>query len=88
MANKQKQILNDLAAKHGLSIGQAEEVWNLLISKIVNTISDPSKVEDGLYAEDQFKTIHIDNFGKFVPNLRNIKHANMCLTEKKKKKND
>ena len=86
MAKKQKLILNALAAKHGLSIGQAEEVWGLLIDKVADTISDRSKMVDGLYVEDEFKTIHIDSFGKFVPNLRNIKHANMCL--KKNKEND
>ena len=85
MAKKQKLILNELAFKHGLSIGQAEEVWNLLTEKIATTISEQDKMEDGLYVEERFKTIHIDNFGKFVPNLRNIKHANMCL---EKKKND
>lgn len=86
MAKKQKVILNELAVKHGLSMGQAEEVWDLLIDKVVTTISDPSKKQDGLYIEEEFKTIHIDNFGKFVPNHRNIKHANMCLA--KKKEND
>jgi hypothetical protein len=87
MARKQKEILNKLAHKHGLTIGQAEEVWNLLIDKVATTISDKSKVVDGLYVENEFKIIHIDNFGKFVPNLTNINHANMCL-KKKKEKND
>lgn len=86
MASKQKIILNELARKHGLTIGQAEEIWELLIDKVATTISEKDKMEDGLYVEERFKTIHIDNFGKFVPNVRNINYANMCL--KKKREND
>jgi nucleoid DNA-binding protein len=80
----QKEILNELAARHGISIGQAEEIWKLFTDKIHQTISDPDKKTDGLYDVDKFKTIHIDNFGKFIPNVRNIRHANMCLEKRKK----
>ena len=86
--NKQKKILNDLAKAHGISIGQAEEIWNLLTDKVATTISDVDKKDDeGLYDVNKFKTIHIDNFGKFIPNVRNIRHANMCLKKKDEKKN-
>tara|TARA_R110000868_G_scaffold64652_3_gene194181 strand:- start:1321 stop:1578 length:258 start_codon:yes stop_codon:yes gene_type:complete len=81
---KQKEILNRIAKEHGISIGQAEEIWALLIDKIADTISAQDKKEDEIYNPDKFKTIHIDNFGKFVPNLRNIRHANMCLEKRKK----
>ena len=79
---KQKEVLNNLARAHGISIGQAEEIWELFTDKIKSTISDPDKKTDGLYDVEKFKTIHIDNFGKFIPNLRNIRHANMCLKKK------
>jgi nucleoid DNA-binding protein len=79
---KQKEILNKLAKQHGLSITQATEVWDLFIDKVANTISDPDKKTDGEYDVEKFKTIHIDNFGKFIPNVRNIRHANMCLKKK------
>ena len=80
----QKKILIKLAKNHGLTIGQAEEIWKLLMSKVVTTISNPDKKgEDGLYDYTKFSTIHIDNFGKFIPNLRNIRHANMCIKQKK-----
>ena len=83
MANKQKIILNDLAKKHNISIGQAEEIFSLFVNKIASTISEEDKMEDGLYVADRFKTIHIDNFGKFIPNLNKIAYANKYLEKKK-----
>jgi nucleoid DNA-binding protein len=80
--NRQKEILNKIAKAHGLSIAQATEVWDLFIDKAAATISDPDKKTDGEYDVEKFKTIHIDNFGKFIPNVRNIRHANMCLKKK------
>ena len=85
MQKRQKEIIRELAKEHGISIAQAEEVWALFIDKIVTTISSTDKMKDDQYVSDRFKTIHIDNFGKFVPNLRNIRHANMCLKNNKKK---
>tara|TARA_R100001463_G_scaffold101570_2_gene156033 strand:- start:504 stop:764 length:261 start_codon:yes stop_codon:yes gene_type:complete len=83
MAKKQKTIINDLAKKHNISIGQAEEIFSLFVDKIVTTISEEDKMEDGLYVADRFKTIHIDNFGKFIPNLNKIAYANKYLEKKK-----
>ena len=83
MAKKQKIILNDLAKKHNISIGQAEEIFSLFVEKIATTISEEDKMEDGLYVADKFKTIHIDNFGKFIPNLNKITYANKYLEKKK-----
>ena len=83
MAKKQKIILNDLAKEHNISIGQAEEIFSLFVDKIATTISEENKMEDGLYVADRFKTIHIDNFGKFIPNLNKITYANKYLQKKK-----
>lgn len=83
--NKQKEILVSIARKHGLSISQAEEIFNLLGDKISKIISDPNKKSDNnLYDRDKFPVIHIDNFGKFIPNQRKIRHANYCLRNKAK----
>ena len=81
--NKQKKILNSIAEKHELPIGHAEEIWKLFTDKIAETISEPDKLEEGLYNPENFKNIHIDNFGKFVPDLRKIGHANNALKKKK-----
>ena len=80
--NKQKKILNKLAEKHNIPIGHAEEIWKLFTNKVADTVSETDKMENGLYVPDNFKNIHIDNFGKFVPDLRKIGHANNALKKK------
>ena len=87
--NKQKEILVSIARKHGLNISQAEEIFNLLGEKISKIISDADKKsEDNLYDKEKFHVIHIDNFGKFIPNQRKIRHANYCLKIKNIKKDE
>ena len=46
--NKQKEILKKVAAAHGIKVSQAEEIWNLLGSKISEVISSDHKTE-GLF---------------------------------------
>jgi nucleoid DNA-binding protein len=77
--NKQQKILADIARHHGLTLGQAEEIWNLLGAKIADVISSPKKDDEGQFILDKFDTIHIDNFGKFVPNKRKVNYANHCI---------
>lgn len=86
--NKQEEILQEIARKHGLNILQAREIFNLFGAKISEIISNPDKKIDGLYNSDKFDIIHIDNFGKFIPNQKKIRHANYCLTHLKKNNND
>lgn len=81
--SKQKKILNRIAKEHNIPIGHAEEIWKLFTDKIAETISDSDKLEDGLYVPNKFKNIHIENFGKFVPDQRKIGHANNALKNKK-----
>lgn len=86
--SKQDEILIELAHKHNINILQAREVFSLLNSKIAEIISNPDKKTEGLYDPDKFDVIHIDNFGKFIPNQKKIRHANFCLTNFKKHKDD
>lgn len=76
---RQQEILTTLAHHHGITIGQAEEIWSLLNEKIAVTISSPKKDENNLFDIDKFDTIHIDNFGKFIPSKRKINYANHCI---------
>ncbi len=85
--NKQKEILKKIAAFHGINFSQAEEIWNLLGSKIAEEISSDHKNEKGLFDENKFPIIHIDNFGKFIPNKRKINHANYCIKKKQNESN-
>jgi hypothetical protein len=82
--SKQSDILRSLATHHGITYGQAEEIWTLFNQKIREVISNPDKKTDGLYDVDKFKTIHIDNFGKFTPITAKIRYANYCLEKNKK----
>lgn len=82
--NNQRDILLSIATKHGLTLAQAEEIWNLFGAKIADVISKQDKLEDGQYNPENFPVIHIDNFGKFIPDQRRIRHANHCLTLKQK----
>jgi nucleoid DNA-binding protein len=79
--NNQRDILISLARDHNLTIAQAEEVYRLFCSFIQQEISSDKK-EDALFLPEKFRTIHIDNFGKFIPNQRKIRHANYCLSKK------
>ena len=87
MINRQEEILYKLADKHGITRTQAKEIWRLLTGKIAETISEEKK-ENGEYVKENFKVIHIHNFGKFIPNYKRINFANMCLTKEREKKDD
>jgi hypothetical protein len=82
--NNQRKILLEVAKRHGVAIGQAEEVWQLLGNKIAEVIGNEDKKTEGLYDPEKFPIIHIDNFGKFIPNKSKIRHANHCLKLKLK----
>ena len=80
--NKQREILELTAERHGLTISQAEEIFNLLGAKIAEVISKQDKKVNNLYDPEKFPVIHIDHLGKFIPNQRKIRHANYCLKNK------
>ncbi len=82
--SRQRDILVNTARRRGLTLAQAEEIWNLLGAKIAEVISLQDKLQDGVYNPDNFPVIHIDNFGKFIPDQRKIRHANHCLNLKNK----
>lgn len=85
MKKRQKEILTKVADRHGLSFNEAKEIWELLCDKVYDTITEHKKTEDRFEIE-KFKTIHIQNFGKFVPNKKKINYANHCLKQSKSKK--
>ena len=83
-SHRQQEILVEMARRHGITIGQAEDIWSSFGSTIATHVSSATKDEEGFFIEDSFPVIHIENFGKFVPNKRRIKYANHCITYKKK----
>jgi hypothetical protein len=81
---RQREILLQIAKKHGVNIGQAEEVWNLFGAKIAEIISSTDKKTNELFDSNKFPVIHIDHLGKFIPNQRKIRHSNYCIDLKTK----
>lgn len=86
MKEDQHQILRRIAKEKGITITQAEEVWSLFCKKIEFEICSNKRVDE-VYDLNKFSVIHIDNFGKFIPNTKNIKFANLHL-ERAKAKNE
>jgi hypothetical protein len=84
--SSQKKILKKIANTHGVTISQAEEIWKLLGNKIADVISSDHKTET-MFDVEKFPIIHIDSFGKFIPNKRKINHANFCIKKKKNESN-
>lgn len=81
----QEKILREIAKRHKLSPTAAKEIYHLWVQCIVDNISAPDKKnKEGYYIPEKFKTIHIDNFGKFVPRQNYIRHANYCIEKQLK----
>lgn len=82
--NRQDQILRETARHHGITYSQAQEVWSLLGAKIQEVLNTSEVKTDGLYDIDKFPIIHIDSFGKFIPNKKGIIVTNTILKEQQK----
>jgi nucleoid DNA-binding protein len=81
--NKQREIIDTIAKRHGLTLMQADEIWRLFGAKIADVIGEENKKNsEGLYEIENFPVIHIDNFGKFFPSKRVIHHSNTNLIKK------
>lgn len=81
--NKQREIIDTIAKRHGLTLMQADEIWRLFGAKIADVIGEENKKNSkGLYEIENFPVIHIDNFGKFFPSKRVIHHSNTNLIKK------
>lgn len=81
---RQKEILIEIAKKHGITMTQAEEVWEYFVKALASEIESPKRV-DGIYDPSKFKVIHVINFGKFIPNT---KYINLLNTKIKNKQNE
>lgn len=85
MKSRQRDILLEVAQRHGLTVAQAEEIWSALGAKISDAISsDHRDPETNNFVFEKFPVVHIDNFGKFIPSKKRVNYANYCLTKKEK----
>jgi hypothetical protein len=81
----QDKVIRELADKHGLSYKQACDILNCFADCIVNVMVNPTIDEEG---NPQYKIIHIDRFGKFIPNKWKIKKLIELKQTKLKKTTD
>lgn len=72
----QREILEELCVKHNITLTQGREIFRLMGKCIFTTINDVQKDPDGFIDINNFKSIHIAKFGKFVPNERYISYLN------------
>lgn len=82
-SSRQKDILNDIARRHGITIAQAEEIWDSFGKTIAKHISSNHRDEDNKFNLDKFPIVHIEHLGKFIPRKKKINYANYCLDKNK-----
>ena len=83
VSNLQKKILDDLCKKHKITIGQGEEIFNLMCQQMVEHITENKKEEHHQINLTQFKGFYIEGLGRFVPKVKMLKKMNE-LNKKRK----
>lgn len=81
--SKQRDILVETARRHGMTIAQAEEIWNSFGLTIAKHISSNHRDDDNKFNLDKFPVINIQHFGKFIPRKKKINYANYCIDKNK-----
>jgi hypothetical protein len=81
--SRQRDLLIATAQRHGLNLTQAEEIWNSFGHTIAKHISSDHRGENNKFVLDKFPVIHIEHFGKFIPNKKRINYANYCIDKNK-----
>lgn len=72
----EKNIIDKLAKKHGMTKEQASDIYSQFGKFIRDSMEECEKNEDGTFDPESFKVIHISGFGKIVPNEARIKQIN------------
>jgi hypothetical protein len=83
--NRQEKILKETALHHGITLTQAQEVWHLFTTKVAETLNAVDVKTDGYFDLSKFNVVHIDNFGKFIPNTKGITVANTLIKQAENK---
>lgn len=79
MKSRQRDILLEIARRNGVSVAQAEEIWNSFGATIAKHISSNHRDDDNKFNLDKFPVINIQHFGKFIPRKKKINYANYCI---------
>ena len=79
MKSRQRDILLEIARRNGVSVAQAEEIWNSFGATIAKHISSNHRDSDNKFNLDKFPVINIQHLGKFIPRKKKINYANYCI---------
>ena len=79
MKSRQRDILLEIARRNGVSVAQAEEIWNSFGATIAKHIGSNHRDDDNKFNLDKFPVINIQHFGKFIPRKKKINYANYCI---------
>jgi len=88
MNRKQREIIAEVARKHGIKKEEAYEIWKgqfKFIHEKTKEIIQPN--EDGTYNEEDFKVFMLPYWGKFVPRLGTIRTINKLKKKSYEDKN-
>ena len=89
MKKIQNKIIEQVGAKNNMSKQDSMKAYYKICEFLSHTISSTKRNDDGTFNPDNFKVLHITNFGKFVPNKLKVIQMNKALLAKKSKnKND
>lgn len=75
----QENLFKQIAKKYGITIQQVHDIFNKVCEKTVLEIESFKQTDKGVRDIDSFKTIYIQNWGRFIPNKGQIKLVNKRL---------
>jgi hypothetical protein len=78
----QEKMLKDIAKENNLPYKTVLEIFRKACEKIVLEMSNHEVDERGIKNLDTYKTIHVQNFGKFIPEVKRIKASNHVILTK------
>jgi nucleoid DNA-binding protein len=85
--NRQEEIIKEICVLHGITFNQGQEIFDLIFRFVGVVIAKEDNINsDGEYVIENFKSIHIDNFGKFIPKTKRIALSNRLMKKHKEDK--
>ncbi len=87
LSKQQVELISHLAVKYNLKYDKVRSLLSLVGRFTAKKISEIKKAEDKLYDPDSALTIHLTQFGKFIPNKARMNKVRETV-QKMKEKND
>ena len=88
MNAKQREIIAEVAAKHGLKKQEVYNIWKSQFKFVHETTrKEIQRQDDGTFREEDFKVFMLPFFGKFMPKLGTIRTLNKAALKRHEDKN-